>query len=176
MLLRQVSQRSLPFGNHAVLHCAVAVQGLVLVSARFGGAVSLVWGGVAVEPATSLLVGAIMLGSAPAGINRLLGSLPAVTLGRPSYGIYLWHFPITMCLRDRLDFLPAFLVTVSVSTVLAAFSYITVEAVVKRSTVRKAMLPEDRDGSLHTTDAHSIAASRSSTEAVAKVAKLSATP
>ena len=57
----------------------------------------------------------------------LLANPVSVFLGKLSYGIYLWHFPIALFLRSKMDFLPSLLSTLGLSVILAALSYWTVE-------------------------------------------------
>ncbi len=60
--------------------------------------------------------------------NAALSSKPMVLIGRLSYGIYLWHAPITWAIRNHLP-MPATVAIVSVlSVAAAAASYVTVEA------------------------------------------------
>lgn len=58
-----------------------------------------------------------------------LSSSPLVWIGKLSYGVYLWHYPITLLLREN-QFAPErnLAITLSASIALAFFSYVTVEA------------------------------------------------
>lgn len=75
---------------------------------------------------------AMLIGCAAAGKLGVLGPLlsrPAlVALGRWSYGVYLWHYPIAVAVRDELPPIQTAVVVLTVSIGLAALSYYTVEA------------------------------------------------
>lgn len=55
-----------------------------------------------------------------------------VTVGKLSYAIYLWHFPIAYALRPHFSFAVTSALTLGASAALAAFSYVTVEAWARR--------------------------------------------
>jgi peptidoglycan/LPS O-acetylase OafA/YrhL len=65
----------------------------------------------------------------------LLGTRPMVWIGRRSYGIYLWHWPILVLLDAKYGPLPvaARLVALSGAFVLAALSYTVLEHPVRES-------------------------------------------
>jgi len=98
--------RGTPNKNAAIVLDIGALAGLVLVVAAITG-----WedyepwvyrGGIFVfNVACALLIAAIVH---PAGrIRRVLGLAPFVWIGRRSYGIYLWHWPIMALTRPGLD-------------------------------------------------------------------------
>jgi peptidoglycan/LPS O-acetylase OafA/YrhL len=66
---------------------------------------------------------------------RLLGSAPMVAIGRISYGIYLWHWPIVVLAALRWDLGPAALFALSGggSVALAALSFVALERPIRRS-------------------------------------------
>ncbi|MFN8124243.1 MAG: acyltransferase family protein [Thermoleophilia bacterium] len=72
-----------------------------------------------------------------AGIARLLGVRPMVWLGRRSYGIYLWHWPVIMLTRPGvdvdLDGAPLLAVRVALTLAAAALSYRYVETPLRRN-------------------------------------------
>jgi peptidoglycan/LPS O-acetylase OafA/YrhL len=51
-----------------------------------------------------------------------------VHIGKLSYGLYLWHYPIAQYLRYRYDFFESAAITLLLSYVMALLSYQTVEA------------------------------------------------
>jgi peptidoglycan/LPS O-acetylase OafA/YrhL len=57
-----------------------------------------------------------------------LTSPPLVWLGKMSYGIYLWHYPIIVALLGKMPAAQLAAITLAASVLLAAFSYYTVEA------------------------------------------------
>lgn len=59
---------------------------------------------------------------------RLFRSAPAVFLGKLSYGIYLWHFPISLITRDTLPYWQSVAVCLTGATFCAWLSWHTVEA------------------------------------------------
>ena len=98
--------RGTPNKNAAIVLDVGALAGLVLVVAAITG-----WedyepwvyrGGIFVFcVACALLIAAVVH---PAGrIRRVLGLAPFVWIGRRSYGIYLWHWPIMALTRPGLD-------------------------------------------------------------------------
>lgn len=75
---------------------------------------------------------AMIIACAAAGKLGALGALLSggaiVALGRWSYGIYLWHYPIAVAVRDELPPIQAAVVVLTLSIGFAALSYYTVEA------------------------------------------------
>lgn len=69
------------------------------------------------------------------GPSRVLSTAPMVYLGRISYAIYLWHYPVIVLLRRFLEIDPVVLFVVSgvLSTALAALSQRALELPVRRS-------------------------------------------
>lgn len=82
------------------------------------------------------LASAVLIASATTaqsgGLSTVLRSRPVVFVGRISYGIYLWHFPIAYALRDELPFVPTASIVLGTSIALASASYYSVEAWARR--------------------------------------------
>ena len=86
----------------------------------------LLWGVVAMELAAAVI---LLVVQNPRGlIWRLLSIGPLVWIGRLSYGIYLWHYPIFRILRDSLDWPLVLAIGLPISVGLALISYLTIEA------------------------------------------------
>lgn len=79
------------------------------------------------EIAAALVIGGIVSGNSGA-LGTLLKTPIAVGLGKLSYGIYLWHYPIAYAIRDTLPFAQTAIIVALSSIALAALSYVTVEA------------------------------------------------
>ena len=75
------------FGLVALVSCGMLVQ----VSTLFPGYVAL-W-----PTGAALLVVLAGATGSPRGADRLLTWPPLMTMGRLSYGLYLWHWPILVC-------------------------------------------------------------------------------
>jgi len=92
-------------------------------------------------------VAAVMLIASVAESKWLEAPL-LVHIGKLSYGLYLWHYPIAHYLRSRFDFFETATLTLILSYVMALISYHTVEAWSRRikdrvggTTAREAALP-----------------------------------
>ena len=83
--------------------------------------------------ATVAVIGGAFVGG---GAQRLLSIDPLVRIGKISYGLYLYHWPIFLWLnpaRTGLDDVPLFLLRMTVTGVAAMVSYQLVEMPVRRS-------------------------------------------
>lgn len=112
---------------------------------RWGQIGSITWGLVLAEWSALALLVAIDRGGP---VAALLSRAPIVWLGKLSYGVYLWHYPVIRYLREILPWHEALLIGMSVSIALAAAPYWTVEAWARRARrrpgleMRKAPRPE----------------------------------
>ena len=100
------------------------------------------WGSLAVALVTAAVIAAV---THPAGrMGRVLDVAPLRWIGRRSYGIYLWHWPVFVLTRPGLDLSmpPAatLALRVSATLVLAALSYRFVEVPIRRGAVGSARL------------------------------------
>lgn len=79
----------------------------------------------------ALLIAAIAAGSQRSRVVRWLAWRPLVAIGIVSYGLYLWHLPVLLAIREvgllPHDLLPRALVVLAASLVLAAASWHWVE-------------------------------------------------
>ena len=73
---------------------------------------------------------------------RLLGSAPLRWFGVRSYGIYLWHWPVFMVTRPRLDVpfdgLPLLALRLAATVILADLSYRYIETPIRRGALIRA--------------------------------------
>ena len=101
---------------------------------------ALVWGMTVVELATALVLVAVLVPRGP--LHDMLSARPLVLIGKLSYGIYLWHYPVVRYLRADLPWPAVVLLGFLISTALAAVSYYTVE----RWALRRRDAPDTRPG------------------------------
>ncbi|ANS79769.1 O-antigen acetylase [Serinicoccus hydrothermalis] len=85
--------------------------------------------------AGTLLIVASGIGAPSDGLNSLLTNRPARYLGRISFSLYLWHWPVVVFLQPfiREGSLPYVLTALALSLVLASLSYHLVEDPIRRS-------------------------------------------
>lgn len=90
---------------------------------------------VGVAMLSAVLIASVVGGRFPA---RLLQAAPLVAIGKVSYGIYLFHWPVFLLLdeqRTGLDRLPLFFVQCLVTAVLTVVSYELIEQPIRRGRV-----------------------------------------
>ena len=128
----------------------VAVVGLAAVAvcvAMLGsdeGAVSAYYrgGALALSLGTIAVVASVSTMTAPLGMLAILGSAPLAYLGRISYGVYLWHWPLVVWLlaADGFSASRAALV-VALSVAIAAASYHLVELPIRQGRLSHWLVP-----------------------------------
>lgn len=107
---------------------AIAILILMLAVAQYESKVSLVVAGTITEIAAAILVGTLVKHRA-GFVDQVFSHFSLVNVGKLSYGMYLWHFPIALIVRDRFSFLSAFAIVTAMSLFFAFISYVTVEAI-----------------------------------------------
>lgn len=129
----------IPFVGPILLGAAVAFHGKSLApQAQWLGAALLIAGfgfsSHLVEIGTAVLLASL---TSTSKISAALSWSPIVFLGTISYGIYLWHFPISYALEVTPWFvnLP---VTLASSIAIAAASYFTVERLFRQPSISRA--------------------------------------
>jgi peptidoglycan/LPS O-acetylase OafA/YrhL len=86
----------------------------------------------------ALSTAAIAAAARPGVVSRLLARRPLVAVGRVSYGLYLYHWPVFLALDEsRVDLapVPLFVVRMAVTTALTLLSYQLVEQPIRRRRV-----------------------------------------
>jgi len=109
---------------------SVAVLAVCAAGFQQFSAFSMGPGAVLVEAAAALLI--LTLTGAPSGVGRLLASPVLVRIGQWSYGVYLWHYPISRIVNLSLEGAASFAVTLSLSLFLAAVSFELLEPKIAR--------------------------------------------
>lgn len=86
---------------------------------------ALVWGMTVVEWATLMVIVAVL--PRQGGVYQALSAPVLVRIGKLSYGIYLWHYPVVRYLRAELPWPAVVVLGFLISLALAAASFHTVE-------------------------------------------------
>lgn len=127
-------------------HCMWLVLAVPLLMAQsWDDMNAMVWGMTVVECATLLVLVAVL--QRRGAVYEALGAPALVLLGRLSYGVYLWHYPVVRYLRADLPWPAVVVLGLAVSLLLAALSYHTVERWGLR---RRDALPRRRAGAIRT--------------------------
>jgi peptidoglycan/LPS O-acetylase OafA/YrhL len=100
-------------------------------------------GGYAAFALVAALVVAAAVHPAARLCGALLGNAPLRWIGMRSYGIYLWHWPVYLVTRPRLDVpltgVPLLALRVAITVTLAALSYRFVEAPIRAGAIGRSL-------------------------------------
>jgi peptidoglycan/LPS O-acetylase OafA/YrhL len=90
---------------------------------------ALLWGMTVVECAAVVLLVAVLPSTTPQNsmVAAMLSTPALVKLGRLSYGVYLWHYPVVRYLRAEFPWPVVVVLGMAISIGLAALSYYSVE-------------------------------------------------
>ena len=116
----------------------VGLGGVVLGVAVLGGPETpspayFLGGGLLFAVVTALLVAATSVADRRRGLTLLFGSTPMGYLGRISYGVYLWHWPLALWLIPQTGFSPLrALATVTLTIIAAGLSFRFYETPLRR--------------------------------------------
>lgn len=120
--------------RHAQALMVIGLAGIVAGVVILGGPNPFYFTGGAVVFAvlTAVLIAAATVAESRRGLSLLLGSAPMAYLGRISYGIYLWHWPLAVWILDGQGFSPRrAAVVVALTVVAAAASYHLIETPIR---------------------------------------------
>lgn len=137
-----------------VLNLAALVSGSLLVLMALGLTVSgapLYRGGLVLVSLSSLVLVACAVHPNAVGVQKFLGYAPLVEIGKRSYGLYLWHWPIFLFTNAR-ESTVNFLIAIVVTALVAELSYRCIEMPIRngfivraRETLRNINHPSRRD-------------------------------
>lgn len=119
---------------HAQALMVIGLFGIVAGVVLLGGPnpVYFTGGALAFSAFTAVLIAATTVADRRRGLSLLLGSTPMAYLGRISYGIYLWHWPLAMSILAEPGFSPRrAALAVALTVVLAAASYHLIETPIR---------------------------------------------
>jgi peptidoglycan/LPS O-acetylase OafA/YrhL len=88
-------------------------------------------------------VGMVIYACSVRGRASFLAAPALAYLGRLSYGIYLWHFPVVYWLRERFDWTTTLVATAVIAVALAAATYHFIDVPLQR--YRRGLRPADHD-------------------------------
>lgn len=109
----------------AILWLGVMIALLLALPQGWGSRIMLAAGISLIEFAAALVL--ILLFTRQSWLYRLLAMPLLVWLGKLSYGLYLWHYPIFVYLRSHLQWPEVLLIGTPLSILLAGLSYYTLE-------------------------------------------------
>ena len=146
VILAQVPRIRQAIGRYAGLIAAVALLA-VLVAAILTGdtdAAYYLGGSLLFSVASAALIAALVVGGSSHGVaHRALRLRPLVWLGVISYGVYLWHWPLTVWLRPEtvgVDGPLLFALRLGATLLIASASFYLVERPIRRGTLGRIRL------------------------------------
>ncbi|WP_303749501.1 acyltransferase family protein [Stenotrophomonas pigmentata] len=110
-------------GEHALVRRWSWFAWPAIVLVIVGGAHRQVAGLVTAIPVAELATALMILTARATPSHRLLSAAPMVYIGKLSYGIYLWHFPIAVWLRPQIGWEGTFAWSLGLSIGAAAVTY-----------------------------------------------------
>ena len=119
---------------------AVAALGGLVVLFAFGHVTSgttYPWAMLAVSMLSATLL-VVAVHPTASWTRRTLGSAPFAAVGRRSYGIYLWHWPVFVILGATAGSWPRFVVGVVIAVVMSELCYRLIETPIRRGAIGRA--------------------------------------
>jgi peptidoglycan/LPS O-acetylase OafA/YrhL len=105
----------------------------------------------AVVSVLSLIVVAAVVHPAASSARSLFASPALVGLGKRSYGIYLWSWPISVICGAYVGSWSRFIAAMSLTIVVSEFSYVYIETPIRKGSLRRWFdRPHDKDWSTRT--------------------------
>ena len=95
---------------------------------------SLYIGWLAATTLSSVVIIAVIVRPRGSAVGRLLCTLPLAAIGRRSYGLYLWHWPIFV-IADARDSVSRLAVALTVTVVVNELSYLLVETPARKGVI-----------------------------------------
>ena len=117
---------------------ALAVLGVCFVVGRVTAAVTYPWT-MALVSITSAIAVVLTVHPGAVRTRRLLGSGGMAAIGRRSYGIYLWHWPVFVVVGATAGSWPRFVVGLAVALLLSETCYRCVEMPIRRGALERTL-------------------------------------
>jgi peptidoglycan/LPS O-acetylase OafA/YrhL len=107
----------------------------------------------------SVVVIAAVVHPAATSTRSLFGSRTLVALGKRSYGVYLWSWPISVICGAYIGSWRRFIAAMSITIVVSEFSYVYIETPIRKGALRRWLdRPRDADWSRRTIAACTVTA------------------
>jgi peptidoglycan/LPS O-acetylase OafA/YrhL len=131
--------RILARGFNLLALAALAGLGVVMAFADDQAALLYPWGFLLVDLLTALVITSLMLPSST-WMRTFLGQAPLEWLGKRSYGLYLWHYPVFRLLVPGQEAWPWFLLRLGVTLALTYLSFKYLEEPVRHGAWKRWLL------------------------------------